>query len=32
MNDRSTNLKSIRPSIPTAKVNGSMTSDECFKT
>lgn len=31
MNDRSTNLKSIRPSIPSAKVNANMTSDECFQ-
>lgn len=31
MNDRSTNLKSIRPIITTALVNEDMTSDECFQ-
>ena len=31
MNDRSTNLKSIRPVITSAQVNDSMTSDECFQ-
>ncbi|OUS02904.1 glyoxalase [Flavobacteriales bacterium 33_180_T64] len=31
MNDRSTNLKSIRPTIVSAQVNDTMTSDECFQ-
>ena len=31
MNDRSTNLKSIRPVIATAQVNDSMSVDECFQ-
>ena len=31
MNDRSTNLKSIRPIIATAQVNDSMSLDECFQ-
>ena len=31
MNDRSTNLKSIRPTIATAQVNESMSADECFQ-
>ncbi|WP_298757826.1 glyoxalase [uncultured Psychroserpens sp.] len=31
MNDRSTNLKSIRPIIASAQVNDSMTTDECFQ-
>ena len=31
MNDRSTNLKSIRPVIETAQVNDSMSADECFQ-
>ena len=31
MNDRSTNLKSIRPIIASAKVNDNMTADECFQ-
>ncbi|WCO03200.1 glyoxalase [Psychroserpens ponticola] len=31
MNDRSTNLKSIRPIIATALVNDNMSSDECFQ-
>lgn len=31
MNDRSTNLKSIRPIIPSAQVNDNMTADECFQ-
>ena len=31
MNDRSTNLKSIRPIITTAQVNDSMSIDECFQ-
>ncbi|WP_040281782.1 hypothetical protein [Psychroserpens damuponensis] len=31
MNDRSTNLKSIRPIIATAQVNDAMTMDECFQ-
>ena len=30
MNDRSTNLKSIRPTIATALVNEYMSADECF--
>ncbi|WP_033958392.1 hypothetical protein [Psychroserpens jangbogonensis] len=31
MNDRSTNLKSIRPVIATALVNDNMSADECFQ-
>ena len=31
MNDRSTNLKSIRPIIASAQVNDNMTVDECFQ-
>ncbi|TXE20287.1 glyoxalase [Psychroserpens burtonensis] len=31
MNDRSTNLKSIRPVIETAQVNDNMSTDECFQ-
>nr|WP_321223420.1 glyoxalase [uncultured Psychroserpens sp.] len=31
MNDRSTNLKSIRPIIANAKVNPTMSADECFQ-
>ncbi|SDS35704.1 hypothetical protein SAMN04515667_1991 [Formosa sp. Hel1_31_208] len=31
MNDRSTNLKSIRPTIASAKVNDNMSADECFQ-
>ena len=31
MNDRSTNLKAIRPVIPSALVNDSMTKEECFQ-
>lgn len=31
MNDRSTNLKSIRPTIASAQVNEAMTTDECFQ-
>tara|TARA_R110000751_G_scaffold154782_1_gene259905 strand:- start:331 stop:744 length:414 start_codon:yes stop_codon:yes gene_type:complete len=31
MNDRSTNLKSIRPIIASAQVNDSMSADECFQ-
>lgn len=31
MNDRSTNLKSIRPVIASAKVNDNMSADECFQ-
>lgn len=31
MNDRSTNLKSIRPTITSAQVNDQMSSDECFQ-
>ena len=31
MNDRSTNLKSIRPTIASAQVNDSMSADECFQ-
>ena len=31
MNDRSTNLKSIRPIIASAQVNDNMTADECFQ-
>ena len=31
MNDRSTNLKSIRPIIATAQVNDTMSADECFQ-
>ena len=31
MNDRSTNLKSIRPIIASAQVNDSMSLDECFQ-
>ncbi|WP_323788917.1 glyoxalase [Psychroserpens sp.] len=31
MNDRSTNLKSIRPIIASAQVNDTMTADECFQ-
>ena len=31
MNDRSTNLKSIRPIIASAQVNESMSADECFQ-
>lgn len=31
MNDRSTNLKSIRPIIASAQVNDNMSSDECFQ-
>ena len=31
MNDRSTNLKSIRPTIPSARVNEQMSADECFQ-
>lgn len=31
MNDRSTNLKSIRPIITSAQVNASMSADECFQ-
>ncbi len=31
MNDRSTNLKSIRPIIASALVNDNMTVDECFQ-
>ncbi|MCD2258867.1 glyoxalase [Psychroserpens luteolus] len=31
MNDRSTNLKSIRPIIASAQVNDSMTTEECFQ-
>jgi hypothetical protein len=31
MNDRSTNLKSIRPIIASAQVNDNMSADECFQ-
>jgi len=31
MNDRSTNLKSIRPTITSAQVNEHMSADECFQ-
>ena len=31
MNDRSTNLKSIRPNIPSAQVNDRMSAEECFQ-
>lgn len=31
MNDRSTNLKSIRPIITSAQVNDNMSADECFQ-
>lgn len=31
MNDRSTNLKAIRPNIPSAQVNASMSADEYFQ-
>jgi hypothetical protein len=31
MNDRSTNLKSIRPTIASARVNDTMTAEECFQ-
>nr|WP_321245652.1 glyoxalase [uncultured Psychroserpens sp.] len=31
MNDRSTNLKSIRPIIASAQVNEHMSADECFQ-
>ncbi|MEH6537789.1 MAG: glyoxalase [Psychroserpens sp.] len=31
MNDRSTNLKSIRPTIASAQVNDNMSTDECFQ-
>ena len=31
MNDRSTNLKSIRPTIASAQVNDYMSADECFQ-
>ncbi|WP_040248997.1 hypothetical protein [Psychroserpens mesophilus] len=31
MNDRSTNLKSIRPVIASAQVNDTMSADECFQ-
>jgi hypothetical protein len=31
MNDRSTNLKAIRPVIASAQVNDSMSDDECFQ-
>tara|TARA_B100000809_G_scaffold204726_1_gene206175 strand:- start:182 stop:595 length:414 start_codon:yes stop_codon:yes gene_type:complete len=31
MNDRSTNLKSIRPTIASAQVNDTMSLDECFQ-
>ena len=31
MNDRSTNLKSIRPTIASAQVNDNMSADECFQ-
>ena len=31
MNDRSTNLKSIRPVIATALVNDNMSAEECFQ-
>lgn len=31
MNDRSTNLKSIRPTIASAQVNDNMSVDECFQ-
>jgi len=31
MNDRSTNLKSIRPIIASAQVNDTMSADECFQ-
>lgn len=31
MNDRSTNLKSIRPIIASAQVNDTMSDDECFQ-
>ena len=31
MNDRSTNLKAIRPIIASAQVNDNMTSEECFQ-
>ena len=31
MNDRSTNLKSIRPIIASAQVNEHMSTDECFQ-
>jgi len=31
MNDRSTNLKAMRPVIATALVNDSMTAEECFQ-
>ncbi len=31
MNDRSTNLKSIRPTIASARVDEHMTADECFQ-
>ncbi|MGB3607065.1 MAG: glyoxalase [Psychroserpens sp.] len=31
MNDRSTNLKSIRPTIDSARVNDTMSADECFQ-
>ena len=31
MNDRSTNLKSIRPVIASAQVNDNMTAEECFQ-
>jgi len=31
MNDRSTNLKAIRPIITSAQVNDNMSSDECFQ-
>ncbi|WP_299336608.1 glyoxalase [uncultured Psychroserpens sp.] len=31
MNDRSTNLKSIRPTIASAQVNDDMSADECFQ-
>ncbi|WP_460218891.1 glyoxalase [Psychroserpens sp. MEBiC05023] len=31
MNDRSTNLKSIRPTIASAQVNDYMSAEECFQ-
>lgn len=31
MNDRSTNLKAIRPVIASAQVNDTMSDDECFQ-
>lgn len=31
MNDRSTNLKAIRPTIASAQVNDCMSADECFQ-